>query len=412
MRKLIKTSAGWIHTSLILAVIIPLIYTLCVKDQAAVGSDLYLKCLIIFFPVVTSDLVADKCRSLLSYLVLSALIFAATGALGWTLAGSLHNSVLIWGYILLLLGETLFVILNRLTARLQKKKAKEAAMSADPTFHPFYDILKEPSFPVLFYFGAVYLIAINFNSPSVCNAALFSAIVYAVTAFLYQYVSETERYLSLNKRTCNLPSRRIYGIGSGILTIYLLVLMVLVLPSLFTISRRHYRDLRDLTSDVKIDYIEMMMDNPQQDMGENPLDALLAEYGDTGPAPWWVDFIFYIVSAVVFAFLAIMLIKKVFSVFRDFRMTNDENGDIVEELQDAKDSSEDIRKIKTSVRRRKLSEREQIRKEYRKVIRRHRKDRPAIYESPTEIEVNAGIANTEDGRELHMRYELARYRQE
>ena len=409
MRKLIKTSAGWVHTTLILAVIIPVIYALCVKDQAAVGSDLYLKCLIIFFPVITTDLVADKCRSLLSWLILCALIFAVTGASGWILAGSLHNGILIWGYILLLLGETLFVIINRLTARLQKKKEREAAMAADPTFHPFYDFLKEPAFPVLLYFGAVYLIAVNFNSPAVCNAALFSTIVYAVITFLYQYVSETEHYLSLNRRTCNLPSKRIYGIGSGILAIYLLVLMILVLPSLFTISHRHYRDLRDLTSDVKIDYVEMMMENNSEDIGESPLDALLAEYGDAGPAPWWVDFIFYIVTAIIFAFLAIALMKKVFLVFRDFRMTNDENGDIVEELHDTEEA---VRKIKAQAGRRKFSEKEQIRKEYRKVIRRHRKDRPAVYESPTEIETNAGIVQTEDGRELHIRYELARYGRE
>ena len=54
-----------------------------------------------------------------------------------------------------------------------------------------------PAFPVLFYFGGVYLLGANFNGPSVCNAALFSAILYAVTAFLYHYVCETERYLAL-----------------------------------------------------------------------------------------------------------------------------------------------------------------------------------------------------------------------
>ncbi len=409
MRKLIKISAGWIHISLILAIMIPLIYTLCVEDQAAIDPNLYPKCLIILFPVAATDLAADKCRNLLSYLILCALIFTATGALGWALAGSLRDGVLIWGYILLLLGGTLFIIINRLTARLQRKKDKEAAMAADPTFHPFYDFLKVPAFPVLFYFGAVYLLAVNFGSPPVCNAALFSAIVYAVITFLYQYVTETEHYLSLNKRTCNLPSRRIYGIGSGVLALYLLVLMILALPSLFTVSHRHYRNLRDMASEIEIDYTELIPENNAETFGEDPMAALLAEYKDVPPAPWWLDYILYMIAAATFVFLAIALIKKVLAVFRDFRTANDENGDIVEELQD---TEEDIRKTKTQTSRRKLSEKERIRKEYRRVIRRHRKDRPAIYESPTEIETNAGIAQTEDGKELHIRYESARYGQE
>lgn len=409
MRKLIKIAAGWIHSSLILAIIIPLIYALCVKDQAAVGSDLYLKCLIILLPIVMTDLAADRYRNLLSYIFLCALILVATGAMAWILADSLHDSVLLWGYLLLLLAETLFVIINRLAARLQKKTAKEAAMAADPTYRPFYDILKEPSFFVLIYFGAVYFLAVNFNSPSVCNAALFSAILYAVITFLYQYVCETERYLFLNKRTCSLPSKRIYGIGSGTLAIYLLLLMILVLPSLFTVSHRHYRDLRELASDIKIEYPELTPENHTENTGEDPMAALLAEYGDAAPAPWWLDYIFYLVSTVVFVFLIIVLIKKVYAVFQDFRAANDENGDIVEELQD---TSEDIRKIKISADRRRLSKRERIRKEYRRTIRRHRKDRPAVYESPIEIEENAGIAGTEEGTALHARYELARYGRE
>ena len=83
----------------------------------------------------------------------------------------------------------------------------------------------------------------------------------------------------------------------------------------------------------------------------------------------------------------------------------------MEELQD---TAEDIRKIKipTVRRSRRLSEKERIRKEYRKTIRMHRKDRPAIYESPAEIEDKAGIAGTKETLALHTRYELARYGRE
>lgn len=409
LRKLIKTSAGWIHTTLLLAILIPFLYALCVQDQTAVGSYLYLKCLIILFPVIATDLAADRCRSLLAYLLLCTLIFAATGVLGWTLAGALRAGMLFWGYLLLLLCETLFVIISRLTARLQKKKDQDAAFGADPSFQPFSDLLKEPAFPALFYFGGVYVIAVNFNSPSVCNMALFSAVLYTVITFLYQYVTESERYLSLNKRTCHLPSRRIYGIGSGMLAIYLLLLMILVLPSLLTIPHRHYRDLRELTADLEITYPEFMPEEQTDAQGEDFMAALMAEYDPAAPPPWWLDFIFYLFTSLISFLLILLLLKKIYTVFQDFRTAKDENGDVIEELQD---TVEDSQKITLSVRRRRSSEKEQIRKQYRRLIRRHRKDRPAVYESPTEIEANAGIHHTEETMDLHRRYELARYGQE
>lgn len=409
MRKIIKISAGWIHTTLIFAMIIPFIFALLVEDQAKIGSYLYLKCLIVLLPVVITDFTADKCRSLFSYLLLSVLTFAATGAAAWGLAGSLQGSALFWGYLLPLLGESLFIIIHRMAARLRKKKDREAANIADPAFCPFYDILKEPSFPFLIYFGAVYTLALNLNSPSVCNAALFSAIVYVPVTFLYQYVNKTEHYLSMNKRTCNLPSRRIYVIGCGILAIYLLILLLLTLPSLFTISHRHYRDLREMTADVEIDYTGFMPEYKPEPEGEDFLSSMLAEYGSPTPPPWWMNFIFEILATVLFMLLAIALIKKIFTVFQDFRTAVDENGDVVEELQD---TPEDSQTIKRPTGRRRLTEKEQIRKEYRRMIRRHRKDRPAVYESPAEIEQKAGIAGTEETLSLHTRYEKARYGQE
>lgn len=406
LRRIIKTSTGWIHSTLILAIIIPLIFALFVKEPTETGPHLYLKCLVILLPVVITDYAADRCRSLLSYLLFSLLTFTATGAAAFGLAGSLRKSTLLWGYLLLLLCESLFVIYNRLSARLGKKKDREAAKVADPTFSPFYDILKEPSFVFLLYFGAVYLLAVNLNSPSVCNAALFSSIVYVPVTFLYQYVNETDHYLSLNKRTCNLPSRRIYMIGFGILAIYLLILLTLTLPSVFTISRRHYRDLREMTADIEIDYTDLMPDYNTEPAGEDFLSAMLAEHGNPTPPPWWVNFIFEIIAALLFIALAAALIWRVYTVFQDFRNAIDENGDIVETLQDTAD---DIRKIKMPASRRRLSEKEQIRKEYRRVIRRHRKDRPAVYESPAEIEERAGIVGTEEASALHARYEQARY---
>lgn len=55
------------------------------------------------------------------------------------------------------------------------------------------------------------------------------------------------------------------------------------------------------------------------------------------------------------------------------------------------------------------SEAQRIRRKYRKIIRKHRKDRPAPYESPIEIEVLAGLGEDEQMQKLHVQYEIVRY---
>lgn len=409
MRKLIIRTAGWIQASLIMATIIPLLYAFGAEGPDTIGQSLYYKCLLIALPIVATDFAVKKCKGLLSYLLISALVFAATAAIGRTVASSLRPNLMFWVYMVVLLAETIFVIVTRIADRLRKKEVADTLNEADPSWRPSFDSLGTPSFSVLIYFVSVYVIAVNLNNPAVCNVALFSAIMYTLITVLYQHVYETEKYLALNKRTCNIPSKRIYGIGNGMLAIFLLLFAVVILPALFTISNRHYRDLRDLSTPIDIDFEELMegyeMQQAAQDSSEMPMEL----FGEPEPAPEWINYLVYILSAAVSIFLVAALIKIIYDTFHAFREAADENGDVVEELEEI---GEGITIKKTHVSRRRLSERERIRKEYRKFIRRYRKERPARHESPTEIERNAGIAESEESKELHKQYELARYGQE
>ena len=301
-------------------------------------------------------------------------------------------------------------MISRMSERLHRESDKDNPQLPDPTWRPSLDSLRTPSFVVLFYFFAAYALAVNLNNPAVCNAALFSAAVYTVITVLHQYISETEDYLSLNKRTCNIPSKRIYGIGTGMLAIFLLLFIIVILPALFTISNRYYRDIRKSAALINTDYSEPVQENEQEYESQEPMmEMLIAQNGEPGPPPAWMLTLLNVLEVAVFTFLATLIIKAVYDTFRTFRETADENGDIVEELEDTNEGIK-IKKIRVS--HRKLSERERIRKEYRKFIRRYRKERPARHESPTEIERNAGIAEDEECKEIHKHYELARYRQE
>lgn len=404
----IKQTSEWLHATLILAIIIPLFCALGTDLKDTVLGPLYFKCLVIAVPIILTDLAEGKCKSLVSYLLAGILIFAATGGLGFIFSGSLRRDVRFWMYMPLLLCETTFVIMYRLIDRLHKKRAEKSMRGEDPYWHPAYSVLREPAFPALIYFLAVYIFAVNLNSPAVCNAALFSAIVYTPVTFLHQYMSETENYLFLNKRTCNLPVKRIYGIGIGMLAFFLLLFIIMVLPALFTTSNRHYRDLRSWYDSIAFNPPEQ---TPEIDMmsEEDPWAALIEEYGEPKPTPYWLILLSDIMEVAILLFFAVLLLKKIRDTFRDFYGVNDENGDIVEELEEIKEKTD---RIMIPTRRRNLTERERIRRDYRKTIRRHRKDRPAVYESPIEIETHAGISDSEEGRELHRHYELARYGRE
>ena len=405
MRKVIKRTAGWVHSMLIMAIIFPLLCALGLEWHDIAGQNLYIKSLLIIVPIVITDYAVEKCRSLLTYLVISFLTFATTGVLGMTIALSIHPMGVSTGYTVLLSIETVFVIIDRLLGRLRKKEEKEAAMEADPYWRPARDNLREPAFPVLFYFLVIYIVAQNVENPEVCNEALLSVALYTPVFFAYQYVKDTENYLSLNKRTCNLPSKRIYGIGSGILTAFLLLFVMIVALSASTINRRSYSDIRKWINERKVDYSDLETERDVGYGGEDPMEELQAFYGEPQPVPLWVTFISYLIIAGACLFAVFLMIKAIRMQFRIFRETKDENGDIVEELRETEPAQKKPRTERIRI----LSERERIRKQYRKMIRHYRKERPAVFESPSEIEKNAGVAEETEVKELHVRYERARY---
>lgn len=97
-------------------------------------------------------------------------------------------------------------------------------------------------------------------------------------------------------------------------------------------------------------------------------------------------------------------------IFKQFRENYEENGDIVEELRENEEKAERLIKKKREPHFR--SRREQVRYQYRRFIRKHRKGKPGAYETPYEIETLAEVAESEEGKEMHRMYEEVRYGRE
>ena len=182
-----------------------------------------------------------------------------------------------------------------------------------------------------------------------------------------------------------------------------------MMPSVFMSQQRKYTDFRDWFGEVKLAPIEYEgfggFETPIQ--GGGGMMELLGG-GEPAPEPSvLVNVIFGGIGAVCILALCYGIVLFIRQVLRDFRNGQDENGDVIEELKDELPYKEESFYKKGH--RRMESEAERIRRRYRKMIRKHRKDRPAPYESPAEIEACAGLSDNEEMQRLHVEYEAVRY---
>ena len=107
-----------------------------------------------------------------------------------------------------------------------------------------------------------------------------------------------------------------------------------------------------------------------------------------------------IVCSIVFVCAVVVAIKN---IFQEFRQEIDENGDKIEDLEEKTES------MRIAAAREQDSETNKIKRLYKRTIRKHRKERPAVYETPAEIEEKAGLAADAAMQALHVNYERVRY---
>lgn len=405
MKKVIQDLAGYVHATLVLAIILPAIYILGMERGSGMEYILYTRCFIVAVPVVLTSFAEKKCKNLFSYIGCGILIFLLTAFLAGEIAKNSFGGKLGQGYCMVILLQTFVLFIDRLILRLYQKRKRDAdeAKEEKPVSRA---LLEKPSLWVLIYFVLIYVLAKNVDSALVCNEALFSCIIYFFAAIIFEYVERTENYLSLNRRVCNLPSRRIYGIGNGVFFGFLLLLVLCILPSALLVEKREYRDFREWVNEREVEVPDWMTQSGQSAKGGGDPMREVMEAQEIKDTPIVLKLFFYAIGVAVFVIIAGIAFRKTKILFLDFRESVDDNGDVVEELE-PKEKTVRIKK-----QRRKKTEQteiENIRQKYKREIRKHRKDLPECYETPFEIETKAGIAETKEGKELHECYEKARY---
>lgn len=411
MRRL-KQILEWGHGGILLSVLAPILYGVFVQETVYHMEKVWLLNLLIFPVIAGTDLLAERCRRISAYLFFSILCIFVVNMASWKLHGLAGTEAAMdigIGVAVTLALESFLIFIERILIRLHGKRSLNRQEN-DPDWRPRQSILTRPQAVYAVVFVFAYGVGKYCNNPVLCDISLGILPVYLCVALFYCYLAETEEYLFLNKRVCNLPRKRFYGISGSICLIFLSGILCLGILSGAVAGYRSYSDIRDLLkgqTDVSGVLPIQFWEELESGAGwENEMTYLMdMEIRET---PAWMK-MFEKGLAVAAVLLVILLgIYGFRRISRRFRETFDENGDVVEELEEEETAS---RVMPVHVIRGKLTEAERIRRQYRRTIRQHRKEPPGLHESPYEIESGAGIADTEEGRQLHDVYERVRYRQ-
>ncbi len=407
MRSWKKRSLEWLHVLLILSIVAPLVY---MGDSRRVPEQVYgiyfAECLLLL-PIIGIMTASRVCKKFWQYLLVSVGVYLAV-SYGAVPLGSLYlDEITEMIYVGCMKISTLVIVVLAYAMRMYKGRRQEAKEIGDASWREAEFELDKPNRWVCLWFVGVYVYALNMDCPQVCNIALYSTLAYLLIATAYEFFDKTKEYLKLNEEACkvrNIPRRRIYGIGKFFLMAYLCLLLLAIIPAVLTIGNRNYNDIRisnpskraivvtEYTPRELLEIPEIMPEELEPEPVNETMILIL-------------DIIIYSVAVITVVAIIIVFLILVRRELSKFSQMAYEEDDVVESLE-PEDESERIATYRPVWRR---TEEDKTRRLYRKFIRRHRKERPAVYETPTEIETAAGVADTEEGKELHKQYELARY---
>lgn len=393
-----------IHATLIIMLVIPFLYALAEFHDADGAGMLYVKCLLIIFPIAATEIAVRRMKNLGAYLLLCFVVIAAMWAMMILFFDGSGST-----YTVVMLVESIAVswIRFRERIRLARQQREDDIYTALQI-----SLLNQPSLGFLWYFAVLYAVGIIFHAKTLCDFAFFNAAVYFFIAFAHAWVTATDNYLGLNKRTRSIPKRRLYTISAAMAGAFAALVLAAMIPAFFLAGARRYTDIRTWSDNVEfVPYdISYQPQSGGNDLGGDDWIKMINE-GEAPPEPskFWT-YLFWIFGSFCAGGVVYAAVKMIRQAFLEFRDSFDENGDRVEALDDAL-----LQKEERLVFRRRIrpeNEAERVRRIYKRTIRKYRKELPAPYESPAELEKNAGLDGDEAMKQLHVKYENVRYGRE
>ena len=397
----------WLHPVLLIQAVCPLMYAFYKERVDGYILPLYLIAFLLVICSFASRAAARRVKTMGLYLGICLASAAAALGMAWVLGGRYLSVYLRIALMVEMVIGCVWLVWDAGSIRMRDKRKKKAHEENDISWTDTEVILERPLRVGIAWFAIVYLAGLLNFCPILCDLALGFGTAYLLLVLVYWQLDATESFLEGRSGISNVPKKKIRTMRMGMLLVMMAGFLLTVLPALLSGRGRIYRDLRfqEFTAPVMMD---MPMELSEEMQGEAvDWSEFLSEEEFYREPPWWLHYVEEAVGALFAVALAGVVLKGIVGYFRDFRGAPEENGDIAQALD------EDVAVKLAGQKRRNpfapLTDREKIRRAYRRAIRKYRKDSPSSYETPSEIEANADFPEGFDENKLHVEYEQARY---
>jgi hypothetical protein len=408
----LATICAWVHSFLLLYSVYPLL----AGKAGLSGANAALFCLtgfIFLVPVLLSWWLLRKLDRLWLYLLLGVPISVLCGAF----AGQFFYSPPLTGAVTGIASFVLF--LTHAVARVKLGNLKKDYIAVHGSEVPFEmndweipTIFTDPRPVHLVWFAGQYLLGLFLRLPFYWHFVFYLTFADLFVLFGFCYLTQLDAFMIKNQKTASLPVRTMKKIHHILFATGLLLILLFALPALFY-GKEPLADLsteQQQTSESSAD-ISSYTGYPPMDFDLTFPDDL-TEPEETFTPPLWLE---YATKIVLFAILAAALIGVIYGIFQALRHAAENFSMGMEDevvFLDAKEDSKRLRRKKRSPREGRLSPNMQIRRRYKRTIQKSTKGRPTFWASPSELESQAGLAESSDMQRLHGYYEKARYSKE
>ena len=411
--KLLKNAAEIIHPVMVLSLLIPTAYLFDQQRTDSYTVLLYAAGLSLVVCSAAAWAAARKASGLMTYL--AAALFAACLSvhLGQRLVRGVSDATLKILFSVELIAGCLWLIFAFARVRMREKGRKKALEENDISWREFGVALEHPSIFGFLFFAAAYVLALVNHCPVFCDAALAGAFVYLLLYLAYRHVTVTEEFFSQTREMTNVPGKKIRTLrGRRFAALFVLICLV-SLPAFFTGGLRKYHDLRFYDFSHVIDSEDFRNITPE-DASDIDISDWELEKPEAFVPPAWLIILLRILEKIlailVMLVSAAMLLRGIIRYARGFHgAVVEENEDIAVSLrQDDFQKNGGIFRLKQF---RALTEREKIKRDYRRAILKYRRrgQEPGKSETPAQIEAGTKFPQGYDVEKLHETYELARY---
>lgn len=259
-------------------------------------------------------------------------------------------------------------------------------------------------------FALAYLLLIFLKREDLLRTVFWLLLAEIVICFLFTCIDRMMNFIAAKQHIANLPGRAVRRISYLVFGIGVLLLTVFLLPAVLY----NEEPLTKIRLEPRETIAEIEQETQQQ--ADGGMEEMLAGLiGEVKEPPRWLILLSELIryaalTAIAFGAIYILcrLGKQALQLFASGVEEEDEIIFLGEEAQ------EDLRggagKFRSDEKWN--SPNRKIRRRYKKVIIRGRKQRPAGWESPAELEASADLKNVADKEKFHMLYEKARYSRE